>query len=168
MESKEFTVFIEPAVKKGGMPRIEIPPEVADHFLGSEKNKERMVISFDNGKKFHRALQRNKDGFSYMVLGKTTLKEARKEPGTEQRISLEVDTSKYGMPMPEELEEVMRQDSEGEKAFEKLKPGLKRSFLYYINGGKTVETRIQRSLKMIDNLKNGFISAGKYDAGSRG
>lgn len=161
MEARTFTIYIEPPLKKGGMPSVEIPPEIADHFLGPGQHKLRMIIRFDNGRKFHRALQRNKDGYSYMVLGKSTLKEAGKEPGTEQVIRLEPDTSEFGMPMPEELQEVMRQDPEGEKAFMELKPGLKRSFLYYINGGKSVDTRIKRSLQMIDNLKNGRIRAGR-------
>lgn len=161
MDKKTITVFIEPARQKGGMPLIEIPPDVADHFLG-DNNKVRMVITFDNGRKFHRAIQRNKDGFSFIVLGKSTLKEAKKEPGKEEKISLEIDNSEFGMPMPEELAEVLRQDPEGEAAFLALKPGLRRSFLYYLNSGKTVDTRIQRSLKLIDNLKQGIISAGNY------
>lgn len=146
---------------------IEIPPGIADHFLG-EKNKARMIVQFDNGIEFHRAIQRNRDGFSFMVLGKTTLKDAKKLAGSEQEITLRIDTSEFGMPVPEEFEEVLNQDDEGRQCFMELKPGLKRSFLYYINGGKTVETRIQRSLRLIENLKNGFISAGTYDRSNTG
>lgn len=148
------------------MPVIEIAPEIADQFL-EDKNKVRMIIEFNNGKQFHRALMRNKDGFCYMVLGKTTLKEAGELPGTEIEIQLREDNSKFGMPVPEEFEEVLTQDPEGQEKFMELKPGLKRSFLYYINTGKTVDTRIKRSLKLIENLKNGFISAGNHDMSSR-
>lgn len=166
MESRKLKIFIDLPQKKGGMPVAEIPPEIADHFLG-KKNKQRMVIEFDNGMKFHRAIMRNKDGFSYMVLGMSTLKEAKKVPGVEEEVRLSLDNSEFGMPMPEELEEVMRQDPEGKQKFMELKPGLRRSFLYYINGGKTVDTRINRSLKLIDNLKQGFISAGNHDMSQR-
>ena len=148
------------------MPVIEIPPAIAEEFL-QEKNKVRMIITFDNGKKFHRALMRNKDGFCFMILGKTTLREAKKEAGFEEDIILELDKSEFGMPVPEEFEEVLRQDEEGRQKFLELKPGLKRSFLYYINSGKTVDTRINRSLKLIENLKNGFISAGTHDMSGR-
>ncbi len=153
-------VYIEAPQQKGGMPLIAIPPEIAEPYLG-DKNKRRMVLTFENGKKFHRALQRNKDGFCFMVLGKSTLKEAGKIPGAEAKVILEVDNSKYGMPMPEEFAEVLRQEPEGKKAFLALTPGLQRSFLFYINGGKSIDTRIRRSLKLIENLKQGIISAGK-------
>ncbi len=166
MKQKQLKVFVQEPKKKGDMPLIEIPPDIADYFLG-DKNKMRMIIRFDNGYEFHRALMRNKDGFCYMVLGKTTLKEAKKNPGFEEQISLRVDTSEFGMPVPEEFEEVLRQDDEGRQQFMALKPGLKRSFLYYINTGKTVDTRITRSLRLIENLKNGFISAGKTDMTNR-
>ncbi|MDZ7847776.1 MAG: YdeI/OmpD-associated family protein [Owenweeksia sp.] len=126
------------------MPSLEIPPEVAQNFL-NDKNKARLIITFDNGKSFHRALQRNKDGYCYMILGKTTLREAKKLPGREEHITLELDESEYGMALPEEMAEVMRQDPVGKSCFKKLKPGLQRSFLYYINSGKTVDTRIKRS-----------------------
>lgn len=166
MEERQLTVYIQEPVKKGGMPLIEIPPETSDYFLGAT-NKARMVIEFDNGVMFHRALQRNKDGFCFMVLGKTTLKEAKKQAGSEEVISLRADTSEFGMPVPSEFAEVLRQDPEGNERFMALKPGLQRSFLYYINTGKSIDTRIQRSLKLIENLKNGFISAGNTDMSGR-
>lgn len=166
MPKHKFRVYIEPPLKKGGMPMIEVPVEIAEEFL-KDKNKVRMIIEFDNGKRFHRALMRNKDGFCFMILGKSTLKEAKKVPGTEEEVILHIDDSEFGMPVPEEFEEVLRQDEEGRQRFLELKPGLKRSFLYYINGGKTVDTRIKRSLKLIENLKNGFISAGNHDMSRR-
>lgn len=156
MKAIDFRVFIRPAITKGGMPLIEIPPWVADHFL-TEKNKKRMVITFDNGTSFHRALQRNKDGFSFMVLGKSTLRDAQKEAGQEVSITLEEDNSEYGMPMPEELAEVMRQDPEGKDRFDSLSAGLKRSLLYYLGSAKSVDTRIKRSFDIMQKLKSGEI-----------
>lgn len=148
------------------MPTVQLPPESAEVFLKG-KHKARVIIEFANGTQFHRAIQRNKDGFCYMVLGKSTLKEAKIEPGTRQNVKIRIDDSEFGMPVPEEFDEVLRQDPEGQEQFMALKPGLKRSFLYYINTGKTVDTRIKRSLKLIDNLKNGFISAGNYNSSKR-
>lgn len=149
-----FKAYIHPPEKKGGMAFIEIPPEIADELL-KDHNKLRVVIHFDNNVSFHRALMRNKDGMCFIVLGKTTLKEAKKAAGGVETIRLEKDKSKYGMPMPEEFEEVLRQDEEGNQLFEKLTAGLKRSFLYYINSGKTVDTRIKRSLELVERLKGG-------------
>ena len=64
------------------------------------------------------------------------------------------------MPMPEEFQEVLNQDEEGRQLFEQLKPGLQRSFLYYINTAKMVDTRINRSLQLIERLKTGDLSRG--------
>ncbi|MGB0176420.1 MAG: YdeI/OmpD-associated family protein, partial [Owenweeksia sp.] len=86
-----------------------------------------------------------------------TLKEAGLVPGDETRVVLKADTSKYGMPMPEEFEEVLNQDEEGRQLFEELKPGLQRSFLYYIGSAKTIDTRIKRSFQMVERLKTGDI-----------
>ena len=141
---------------------MEIPPEVADVFLGA-KNKVRVIVEFDNGKKVHRAIQRNKNGFCFIIMGKTTLKTVDKEAGLDEDVILTQDNSEFGMEVPEEFEEVLRQDDEGKARFMELNPGIKRSFLYYINTGRTVDTRIERSLRLIENLKNGIISAGNHD-----
>ncbi len=161
-KANTFKTFIRPPAGEGMAyyPLLDIPPEIAEPLLG-KKNKVRVVIHFANGAKFHRAIQRNKNGEIFISLGKTTLKEADHFPGDEVEVWLEKDTSQYGMPMPEELEEVMNQDEEGRQRFEELNPGMQRSFLYYINTGKTVDTRINRSLQLIENLKMGIKRAGK-------
>ncbi|HAD97862.1 MAG TPA: hypothetical protein DCG19_10680 [Cryomorphaceae bacterium] len=155
----KLKVLIRPKTSSGGYPLIEVPPGIADNFLGSS-NKKRMVVTFANGWQAHRALQRSKNGETFILLGGKTLKEAGLILGDETQLTLQEDTSKYGMPMPEEFQEVLNQDEEGRQLFEQLKPGLQRSFLYYINTAKMVDTRINRSLQLIERLKTGDLSRG--------
>ncbi len=162
MKPIHFKVYIQPASdNKWSMSFIEIPPGITEQFLSEKENKKRVIVNFKNGKKVHRALQRNKDGFCYIITGKLMLKEAKLEPRMTAEISLVIDDSEFGMPFPEELLEVFHQMPEAEKVFLDLTDGLQRSFLYYIHTAKTVETRIQRSLRMAENFENGIISAGK-------
>ena len=161
-KTPKFTAYLAPIIDKGmyHYPQMDIPQEIADAMLG-DRNMLRVIVHFENGMKVHRALKRNKNGETFISLGKSTLKDAKVEPGTELPLVLEVDRTKFGFSLPEEFAEVMNQDPEGEKAFLELKPGLQRSFLYYIGSAKTVDTRINRSLQLMENLKMGIISAGK-------
>ena len=68
-------------------------------------------------------------------------------------VELKQDDSKYGLPMPEELQEVLNQDPEGDKLFHDLTPGKQRSMLHFINKIKDVDRRIHTSLVFIDHLK---------------
>ena len=142
-------------------PHLAVPFEIADALL-KESNMVRVIMHLQNGSKLHRALKRTKNGETRITLGKSTLKQAKINPEEELSLYLELDETEFGYEMPEEFAEVIRQDPEGDKAFRNLKPGMQRSFLHYIVSAKTVDTRIKRSLKLIDNLKQGIISAGTH------
>lgn len=162
-QSPKFKTFLAPP--KGtafSYPVLDVPQEIAEAMLGT-KNKLRVVLHFDNGVKKHRALQRSKNGETFITLGKAALKDAKKEVGQEVEVYLSKDTSEYGMPMPEELAEVLRQDEEGKQKFDALTPGMKRSFLYFINSAKTTDTRINRALKLTERLKHGRIVNGRIE-----
>lgn len=148
-KTSTFTAYLAPIIDKGmyHYPQIDIPQEIADAMLG-KSNMLRVIVHFENGETF-------------ISLGKSTLKDAKVEPGTELPLILEVDRTEFGFEMPEEFAEVLNQDPEGEKAFMALKPGMKRNFLHYIVSAKTVGKRINRSLQIMENLKAGIISAQK-------
>ena len=68
-------------------------------------------------------------------------------------VELAKDESQFGMPMPEEFAEVIRQDEEGERLFSALSPGNQRLMLKLIDYVKDVDKRIIRSLAGIEQLK---------------
>ena len=146
-----------PPQGKGSYASIEVPPGIADDILG-EENKKRIILTFDNGTRFHRALQRFKEGYSLITLGKATLKDAKKEAGLEETITLEYDHSEFGMAFPEEMQEVLEQDEEGNILFRNLKPGMQRNMLYYVSSSKTSETRIKRALEVVEKIKTGYFN----------
>jgi hypothetical protein len=84
-------------------------------------------------------------------------KERRKKLGivTGDKISVEIaaDESEHGMPMPEELEEVLAQDPEGQTAFEAMTPGKRRSMMFYIGKIKDIDLRIHTALIFVEHIK---------------
>lgn len=156
----ETNIFIFPVEGKMAYPQAEIPADIAEQFLEAGESKKRVIITFPNGSSFHRAIQRSKNGYYYIGLGKNTLREAKAEVGTEITVSLTLDTSEFGMAFPEEFQEVLLQDEAGNKQFLALNPGRKRSLLYYIDSAKTLETRIKRSLNIVHKLKTDTLYGG--------
>jgi uncharacterized protein YdeI (YjbR/CyaY-like superfamily) len=69
------------------------------------------------------------------------------------RVTLRRDDSPYGMPMPEELAEVLAQDPEGDACFHRLTPGRQRTFLYYVSSARAVDTRIKRAIEVAGKAK---------------
>ena len=69
------------------------------------------------------------------------------------RVLLVKDESKYGLPMPEEFEEVLKQDPEGDRLFHALTAGKQRSILYQLSKPKDIDVRIHQALLIVDHLK---------------
>jgi Domain of unknown function (DUF1905)/Bacteriocin-protection, YdeI or OmpD-Associated len=72
--------------------------------------------------------------------------------GDEVDVVVKPDTSDYGLPFPDELREVLRQDKPGNKLFHALPPGKQRTLLYIVGKGKNRDVRIERSLTIVDHL----------------
>jgi hypothetical protein len=61
--------------------------------------------------------------------------------------------------MPKELKEVLNTDMEADKVFHSLTAGNQRSLIYLISQVKSSDKRIERALKMAEQIKNGITSA---------
>lgn len=68
-------------------------------------------------------------------------------------VTIEPDVSKYGLPMPEELEAIFAIDEEVDMLFHKLTPGKQRTLLHIIGKPKSSETRIKKAMIITDYLK---------------
>jgi uncharacterized protein YdeI (YjbR/CyaY-like superfamily) len=73
--------------------------------------------------------------------------------GDEVIVSLQADTSEYGMEMPEELSELLSQDEEGNRRFHLLTKGRQRYIIHYVSSVKSTQLRIDRAIMLIENLK---------------
>ncbi len=100
------------------------------------------------------------DGSFFLMVNKGVRTRLGIEAGDSITVVLKKDESKYGLPMPEELREVLNQDLEGDKLFHSLTPGKQRSILYFVGKVKDIDKRIQTALIFVDHLKQ---NDGKID-----
>lgn len=113
--------------------------------IKSEKIK-RLVCTINNQEKIHCALQSMGNGTYYILVNKTLQKKLKVVMGDLLEIKLEPDTSKYGIPMPEEMAEILVQDKLVDALFHSLTPGKQRSILYQIGVPKTIESRVKKAI----------------------
>jgi len=137
---------------------VEVPLEVVEYFK-NEKIK-RLICTFQNQVKTHLVIQSDGKGGHYILLNKDIAKQIQLTVGEEVSVALEEDTSKYGMPLPEEMKELLLQDPEGERYFHSLTPGKQRSLLYIVGKPKGTDTRLKKAIVILNYLKQ---TQGKLD-----
>jgi hypothetical protein len=121
--------------------------------LGFEGKSRRVVCTLNNEHTFPCALMPSGGSFFIMVNKKIRTKLGI-EAGHSVMVELVKDTSKYGLPMPEEFEEVLAQDDEGRELFEALTDGKKRTLIYHVSTVKDIDRRIHRALIFLEHLKD--------------
>ena len=93
-----------------------------------------------------------------VLVGHLLLADALKELGVENgdtvTVILTEDKSEFGVDVPEELEELFKQDPEGKRRFDLLKPGMQRYILNFVNTVKSPQLRVDKAFMLINNLKN--------------
>ena len=134
-----------------------VPTNIALPFV--QGNDRRVVCIINDQLKLHCALMPNKDTW-FIMINQGVQKKLKTPLGSEINISLIKDISEYGMPMPDELREVLDQDAEADTYFHKLTPGKQRSLIYIVNKVKSTDSKIRKSLAIADHLT---ANKGKLD-----
>ncbi len=135
---------------------IVVPEHIAQHFIRQGHKRVITKITFKNkAVNFHAALQKYHNKY-HITFNKANQKSIAIFPSDYFNVELFEDTSKYGVEMPEEFEAVLQSDPIGSDIFESLTDGKKRSLIYYILKIKTSQTRIDRSILIVNNLKLGI------------
>ena len=137
---------------------LRLPKAKVAHF-DFKGNLRRVICSLNGTESFNCSLFPSKGDY-FITLSKQLRKHLGIDIGDNVTIDLRKDESKYGMPMPEEFAEVLRQDTDGERLFNELSPGDQRLMLKLIVFVKSVDRRIARALGGIELLKT---SDGKFD-----
>ncbi len=106
----------------------------------------RLLCTVNEKEQFHCALHSTGKGTYFVMVNKSLQKKLHATVGSKLFIQLEEDKSKYGMPMPEEMAEIIAQDSDVDRIFHSLTPGKQRSLLYQIGLPKTTESRIKKAV----------------------
>ncbi|WP_026777078.1 YdeI/OmpD-associated family protein [Polaribacter sp. Hel_I_88] len=134
---------------------IFIPKEIYAPF--ADKNMSRVKVKiFCNDKilEFYAAVKRDKSSGDFkMMFSKAKQKELNLKLGDTFKMQLFEDTSKYGVDVPEELEEVFLTDYEAYTIFETLTKGKQRSIIYGIKRFKGSQNKIDKALVLCENLK---------------
>lgn len=142
LETAEYNMF-----------RIPIPSQEAENIISTWGKR---VICTVNGNTIHSAINKNKNIGYHIILGKKTKQKLNLELGESFELTLSKDDSDYQMDISVEFQEVLNTDPEGQILFEKLTPGKKRSLIYYVSSAKQSNTRINRAIKIMDNIKLGY------------
>jgi len=151
MKPVKFTSILTKSTGEYGGQYLPVPENAALKF--EKKNGTRRVVCTLNGTLTYQcAVLPNAKGF-YIGTNKKIRDELQIAPGSKVTVELKKDESKYGMPMPAEFKEVLKQDRVGDKYFHALTPGKQRSILYWVGHEKDVDKRIQVSLIFIEHLK---------------
>ena len=118
-----------------------------------DKKSRRVVCTLNGSHTFQCALLPWTKGGFCIVVNKKIRDKLGIVDGNKVKVELVKDDSKYGLPMPKELREVLRQDPNGNKHFHALTAGKQRSMLWWIGKIKDVDKRIHSALIFIEHLK---------------
>lgn len=135
-----------------------VPDEVVAHFTA--KGVKRFICTLNTTERFHCAMMHTGDGQRYVIINKELRKKLGLEIGTPVSAKLEEDTSEFGMEMPEELGELLRQDDEGDAHFRALTPGKQRNLIHMVASVKSPNIKLRRAFVINNHLK---ITKGKLD-----
>ena len=113
-----------------------------------------------NSAAFALAVQHLKDGSRYFSVSAPLRKAAGIRMGDPVEVYFQlVDPDK--LDMPEELEAVLDQDELAREAWDKLTTGYQRSLIHYITSVKNVDSRIKRSIDLLNRARAGLLHGQK-------
>jgi len=127
-------------------------PKQAVASFGFKGNLRRVVCTLNGIETLQCSLFPAGDDY-FITLSKKLRKKLGLEIGDLVTMKITKDESRYGMPVPEEFAEVLRQDAEGDRLFNALSPGNQRLMLKLIVFVKDPDRRIARALAGIELLK---------------
>jgi len=157
-EKLHFNSILELSNNKLWGAHFIVPDIIARVFVSNDAR--RVVCVLHDVIEYQCALLPKGDGSFLITVNKKTRDALRLKPGSPLRVSLRRDDSEYGLPMPEELAEVLAQEEEGNRLFHALTPGKQRTLLYIVGNVKNTDTRLRRAIAIVEHLKQ---NSGKID-----
>ncbi|PHN05464.1 YdeI/OmpD-associated family protein [Flavilitoribacter nigricans] len=138
---------------------LPVPVDISEAIIAEQKDR-RVICTLNNKLEFQCALMPKGDGTYFIMLNKSIRDKLKLTLGITVDVRLKKDESEYGLPMPDELAEVLASDPEGNDHFQALTPGKQRNLLYIVGKVKSSDLRIHKALVVIEHLKkqNGKIN----------
>lgn len=131
---------------------FEVPTQIATEYL--EANAKRIRCVLNETVAFQCAIMPYGDGRYFVNVNASLQKEAGIQVGDEVAVHIEPDTSKYRLPMPEELQAIFEIDDEVDQLFHRLTPGKQRTLLHMIGKPKSSDIRIKKAMIITDYLRD--------------
>jgi hypothetical protein len=158
MEPLHFQASLESSANNLWGAHFKVPPLVAA-TLSEAREDRRVVCRLNDRVEYQCALVPFGQGQLVITVNKKLQTQLKIKEGSVLQVSLWPDESEYGLPMPEELKEVLEQDEEGNRIFHALTPGKIRTLLYLAGQPKSSDIRLRRSIAILDHLiqNNGKI-----------
>lgn len=130
---------------------IIVPEQIVEFFF--QKNTKRFICTLNNNHQFPCALIPKGQGIYFIYINAALRKKHQLQIGSTIQVKLEPDESKYGMPMPEEMEELLKIDDEANNYFHQLTKGKQRSLLHIIGKPKSSQIKLNKAIVITEHLK---------------
>jgi translation initiation factor IF-1 len=137
---------------------IIVEKKIAEKVMTKESR--RVVCTLLQTTSFQGALMPYGDGNYFINVNNQLRKKLKLNDGDNVQVHLTPDTSKYGLPLPPEFEELLKQDIAGSDLFEALTDGKKRTLLFIVGKPKSPDLRIRNGIAILEHLKR---NKGKID-----
>ena len=151
MKSIKFKTLLNRPDPASGWHFVQVKAKIGEKFEKKDGSR-RVVCTINDAVTFQCALLPSNGNF-VIIVNKAKREKLGIAGGDKITVELNVDDSKYGLPMPAEFREVLKQDREGNKLFHSLTAGKQRSILYFVGKIKDVDRRIHTALIFLEHLK---------------
>ncbi|MDF1694621.1 MAG: DUF1905 domain-containing protein [Saprospiraceae bacterium] len=148
---------------------LKVPADIYRSF--ADKKIKRVLMQINDNEKIHAGFMPEGNGKYFLKLSKDIMKQQELALNQTISVKIEEDKTRYGMPISEEMKELLELDPDGEVLFHKLTPGKIRSLLHIVNKFKSSDKRIEKSVIILEHLKanNGKLDwKGLYEAFKNG
>lgn len=136
---------------------ITVDAEILTKFLKKEDASsvfnQRFIVTINHSVTWKGGTVSLGNNQAYITLSKARMKQLKVDLGDVVEVCLEKDASLYGFDVPEEFEEILRQDVVARQRFESLSMGKRRAVIYVVLQIKSSDKRIEKSLFLLENLK---------------
>jgi hypothetical protein len=150
--SIHFESILDRLPAKGGVFYMVVPDQIAQQFVEGRRPA-RVRCKLNGMVEFQCAIRPKGDGGFYINVGTPLRQQSKFTLGQKLSVQVWKDESEFGRDMPEELQELLAMDEEGNQLFSKLLPSHQRGIIHYVAGAKAVQVRIDRAIMMINRLK---------------
>ena len=151
-EALHFDAILEESTNGLWGSHFGVPKVIAEALIGASDSK-RVVCVLNETLEYQCALIPRGDGTHVITVNKKNQTKLGLKIGSKFRVSLRADESEYGLPMPEELAELIAQDEDGNRLLHALTPGKLRTLLYLVGQPKSSDLRLHRALVVVEHLK---------------